>query len=136
MEKEYQDLANLHNNMHIDGYTDFIFSNANGGMQNLTALNKALKRITRDCNDELISKYGIDNVPALLPPISCHYLRHTFATRLCESGMNIKLVQEILGHADIATTMNIYVSVTEEMRSQGVDVLEKHLSVMKDKFAV
>ena len=91
MEKEYQDLANLHNNMHIDGYTDFIFSNANGGMQNLTTLNKALKRITRDCNDELIAKYGVDNAPALLPPISCHHLRHTFATRLCESGMNIKL---------------------------------------------
>ena len=136
MEKEYQDLANLHNNMHIDGYTDFIFSNANGGMQNLTTLNKALKRITRDCNDELIAKYGVDNAPALLPPISCHHLRHTFATRLCESGMNIKLVQEILGHADIATTMNIYVSVTEEMRNQGVEVLEKHLSVIESRAAV
>ena len=136
MEKEYQELTGIQNTMRIDGYTDFIFANVNGGMQNLTTLNKALKRITRDCNDELIAKYGIDKVPVLLPPISCHILRHTFATRLCESGMNIKLVQEILGHADITTTMNIYVSVTEEMRSQGVDVLEKHLSVMKDKFAV
>jgi len=43
-----------------------------------------------------------------LPPISIHALRHTFASRLLESGVHIKVVQEILGHADAALTLNTY----------------------------
>lgn len=40
----------------------------------------------------------------------------TFATRLCESGTNIKVIQDVLGHADVSTTMNIYVDVTNELK--------------------
>lgn len=39
-----------------------------------------------------------------------------FATRLCESGTNIKVIQDVLGHADVSTTMNIYVDVTNELK--------------------
>ena len=130
MEKEYQELTGIHNTMSIDGYTGFIFTNANGSMHNLTMLNKALKRITRDCNDEMIEKYGIENVPVLLPNLSTHILRHSFATRLCESGVSVKTAQSILGHANFSTTMDIYVTVTEEMRNKGAELLEEYLSVM------
>ena len=54
--------------------------------------------------------------PTLLPDFSCHSMRHTFATRLCESGTNIKVIQDVLGHADVSTTMNIYVDVTNELK--------------------
>ena len=37
-----------------------------------------------------------------------HILRHTFATRLNEANLNAKAIQEILGHKDIQTTMDIY----------------------------
>lgn len=56
----------------------------------------------------------------LLPDFSCHILRHTFATRLCESGVNLKVIQDILGHVDISTTMNIYVDAMDEMKQKEI----------------
>ena len=85
-----------------------------GNVQHQGTLNKAIRRIIRDCNDEVLMK-GEDD-PVLLPHFSCHTLRHTFTTRMCEAGVNVKVIQDTLGHADIATTLNIYADVTKELK--------------------
>ena len=113
-EKEYQEAMGVECKATVDGYTDFIFVNRFGNVQHQGTLNKAIRRIIRDCNDEVLMK-GEDD-PVLLPHFSCHTLRHTFTTRMCETGVNVKVIQDTLGHADIATTLNIYADVTKELK--------------------
>jgi integrase len=52
-----------------------------------------------------------------LPEIRFHDLRHTCATLLLRQGVNPKFVQELLGHADIALTLNVYSHVLPDMGS-------------------
>ena len=44
-----------------------------------------------------------------------HILRHTFATRCVENGMNIKTLQKLLGHTNFKTTMDIYSHTTDDV---------------------
>lgn len=131
MEREYQKEAEIECKTRVEGYDDFIFVNKDGGVQHQGTLNKAIRRIIRDCNDEVLEKKGVENATVLLPHFSCHHLRHTFATRLCESGINIKVIQDMLGHADIETTMNIYVAVTEELKKQETDIFDAYMAAIE-----
>ena len=82
-ERAYQEEAEIHCTVTVDGYTDFIFVNRFGECQHQGTLNKAIRRIIRDCNDEVLAKNP--NSTVLLPRFSCHTLRHTFTTRMCET---------------------------------------------------
>ena len=82
----------------------------------------SLKRIIRDCNTEEFEKSEMP--PVLLPNFSCHTLRHTFTTRMVEAGINIKVIQDALGHSDISTTMNIYADATKELKKSEFEGLE------------
>ena len=62
-----------------------------------------------------------------LPYRNFHSLRHTYATRLFENNVPIKTVQSLLGHKDIATTMNIYTHVMPEKMTNEVQCLNKIL---------
>jgi integrase len=67
-------------------------------------------------------------VRALLPLIRFHDLRHTFATLLLARGTHPKVVQEILGHADISQTMDTYSHVLPDMQEGAVNEMERRLS--------
>lgn len=114
----------------IDGYSGFIFSNRNGNVMNGHNINRALVRIIRDHNveeTELAKKEQRE--PELLPHFSVHNLRHTFCTRMCENESNIKIIQEIMGHADISTTMDIYNEATREQKKQSFANLEGKIKI-------
>ena len=49
--------------------------------------------------------------------------RHTYATRLSERGINYKEVQDLLGHSDVTTTMNIYTHTMEETKQKSAYVM-------------
>ena len=55
-----------------------------------------------------------------------HALRHTCATRAIESGMQPKVLQKLLGHASIKTTMDRYVHVTAESLDYAIKQFQQH----------
>ena len=55
---------------------------------------------------------------------TAHQLRHTYATRAIESGMQPKILQKLLGHGSIKTTMDRYVHVTDESLARAVAQFE------------
>lgn len=59
--------------------------------------------------------------------VSVHMLRHTYATRSIEAGINPVVLKEILGHKDISTTLNIYTDVQKELMEKNVLKLEDYL---------
>lgn len=127
-EKEFQEEKKLFSKSVIDGYSNFVFINRFGNVQHQGTLNKALRRIIRDCNYEQIENNGIT-----LPIFSCHILRHTFTTRMCEAGVNIKAMQDILGHADAETTMNIYADATKDLKKLEMKNFDNFFNELKSE---
>lgn len=130
MEKEYQEECGLRSKAVVDGYRDFIFVNRFGNVQHQGTLNKALRRIIRDCNYDVLDRDHSEDV-TILPKFSNHSLRHTFTTRMCEAGVNIKAMQSILGHADAETTLDIYAEATKDLKKAELISFEKFFNNQK-----
>ena len=123
MEKAYQEECGIKSNAEVDGFRDFIFVNRFGNVQHQGTLNKALYRIIRDCNYEILDNDHKEDI-VILPKFINHSLRHTFTTRMCEAGVNIKAMQDILGHADAETTMDIYAEATKDLKNRNLSILK------------
>ena len=101
----------------IDGYSNFIFTSQTGGILSPHTVNRAIERIrTAYNNQETDLANQEQREPQLLPHFSAHTLRHTFCTRFCEHETNLKVIQEIMGHASITTTMDVYNEATLEQK--------------------
>lgn len=67
--------------------------------------------------------------------LSTHSLRHTFATRCIESGMQAIVLSKLLGHSDVRVTLNTYVKIFNEYQakaSKEVELYYKNLDLLKE----
>ena len=105
----------------VDGYTNFIFLNSNGQVYTQAFIYDTIQGITTSYNKEEYAKaLDEERQPCYLPKMSAHILRHTFCTRMCENNVNIKVLQDVMGHRDIRTTMQTY---TKALRDKKLEAM-------------
>ena len=93
---------------------DLIFPNETGSIFNPSNLrNRSFKRIKE--------RSGVRE------DLCFHDLRHTCATLLLREGVNVKVVSEMLGHASITITLNIYAHVLPDMQDSAANAMEAAL---------
>lgn len=127
MEKEEQAITG-ENTQVIDGMSGFVFCNRFNKVHNPQTVNDTIRRICKNYNaEEALNAKKEGREPIILPDFSCHHLRHTFCTRLCETETNLKVIQDIMGHRSIETTMNIYAEATHEMKQKSFENLASKL---------
>lgn len=95
------------------GFENLVFTNQKGGPMNRNRF--------KICTDQIIRKIRKDY--PLFPHITPHTFRHTFATRSIEYGIPPKVLQTILGHSNLATTMDTYAHVLPDTKSDEMQKL-------------
>lgn len=94
-------------------WNGLVFTTVNGNPVGASTFRNMMVRIVNNIN--LDYKCGNDKcMSGEFKHCYMHSLRHTFATRCIESGIQPKTLQKILGHSNLNTTMDLYVHVTDE----------------------
>lgn len=108
-QRKNQLMLGIDRTCNIDGYSNFVFTTKGGRPIQPNCVNRFLINIINTYNkEEKASSKKEHREEVLLPGISAHLLRHTACTRMAESGVDVKVLQYIMGHANINMTMDIY----------------------------
>lgn len=109
----------------LDGCKNFVFLNSNKRPYNYRSFNFILYGIVDRYNKkEKLRAEKEKRDPVLLPKISNHILRHTGCTRMAEAGMDVKVLQVIMGHSDPAVTLRVYDHVDQERMQAEIQKIE------------
>lgn len=108
---------------------------------NTTTINANFKRICKNANIRVINtkkkkhKDDINEVNLKSSDVNTHMLRHTYATRCIESGMQAVVLQKLLGHKDIETTLNTYTSVFNKFKEDELEKVNFYLNtILNNKY--
>lgn len=118
----------------IDDYSGFIFKNRFDTVYSPHCINRGIDRICRDYNAEETTRAAVEKrSPVLLPHFSVHNLRHTFCSRMCENEsnkVNLKVIQEIMGHSSIDTTLDVYTDLTTQIKQDAFASLQGKIKLL------
>ena len=103
--KAQQNIIKLQTGKDYNPY-NLVFTNLYGYPVDFNAFSRSLKRVLNDNG---------------LPEISPHKLRHTFATRGLESGMDMKELQILLGHSTMKLTADTYTHVLDKQKKKAIN---------------
>lgn len=114
----------------VEGISDFVFTNTLGRPYAVNAVNSALDNIVKAYNKwEGVQAAKEHRQPELLPHISAHILRHTACTRLAESGLEPKVLQYIMGHANVSVTLDVYTHLDFTKIQEKMEAVQDNMRI-------
>lgn len=129
-EKKRQEITREHCVTQVEDMSGFVFYNRFFEIFNPESINRNLARIIENYNAaEEIRAAREKREPLMLPHFTCHCMRHTFCARLCEADTNIKVIQTLMGHKDIQTTLDIYSHITEGKKKDTLNNLYDNMKL-------
>ena len=116
-QRKQQLILGIDRSYEVDGLKGFVFTSKSGAPLAPNAINNMLKNIVDACNkQEEARAVSEKRKPCIIHHVSAHILRHTGCTRMAEAGIDPKVLQYVMGHADIGVTMSIYNHVSGKDR--------------------
>mgnify|MGYP000909492157 CR=1 FL=1 len=123
-----KELGKSYRSEYEEGLSDLVFTSSMGSAATRYNVAPIINKIVQSINlQEDYESVQENREPVYMKPVSPHALRRSFCTRCFEAGMNIKVVQKIMGHNNYATTANIYTEVMPDKMNEEIELFNSKL---------